>query len=137
MPEPFLANLAVAAQSPLALVAYVTVVIAWGLNAWYSIRPQQKAKEILSLYSSDEERNRALSALLDAQPPKGIKRDEIMAWVAMQGSQHKRVVLMIAYLATLFAGVLIVAMALFFPDHIESKRPPQLIDSQVIRPQKP
>lgn len=133
----FLAQLAAAAQSTIALVAYLAVVIAWLLKVWVSYRPQRKAKEILALYSSDDERARALAALLGNQPPRGLKKDEILAWVALQAKQQSRVMLIVAYLATLFAVIAIVGMALFFPQQSEASRPPVLINSTVVRPAIP
>lgn len=130
----FLDNLTAASQSTIALVAYLAVVMAWFLRFWVGGRPQRKAKEILSLYSSDAERTRALGSLLGNEPPSGLKKEEILAWVALQGKHQSRSMLIVAYLATLFAVIVIIGMALFFPQHLEASRPPVLIDSTVLRP---
>ncbi len=130
----FLVHLKDAGSSTLALAAYIIVALLWALRSWLAYRPQVKAKQILAMYKSDVERSRALAALLGTEPPRGLQRDAILAWTAMQISRQTRLLVVAAYVATLLTAVVIVGMALFRPSDSDAGKHPVLINSTVERP---
>lgn len=133
--EEFLMHLGDAAKSTIALVAYVVVIVAWSLRAWLKDQPQRKAEKILAQYGSDAKRTIALKALLGTDPPKGMKKEDILLWVKLQTRYRSRFLLAVAYLSTLVAVVVIVGMALFYPQNTDKVMPPVLIESTVQRPE--
>jgi hypothetical protein len=127
----FMSHLGDAATSTIALAAYVVVVLAWTFRIWLKQRLQDKAAKILAQFDSDAERNEALDKLLARRPPPGLPRKDLMRWAALQTRHRSRILVVIAYLSTLTAAIVIVGMALFQPTPHEIHRPPVLIDSVV------
>ncbi len=113
--SPFLSQLETAASSPLALAAYALVLAAWLLRAWQVQKPQRESRRILGQFEDDEARSRALGALLGTEPPRGLAQADILEWVRLQSKGNTKIYLLIAYLATLAAVLVLVASALFFP----------------------
>jgi hypothetical protein len=112
---PFLNQLSAAASSPLGLAAYALVLAAWLLRAWQVQKPQRESRRILEQFKDDEERNRALGALIGTEPPRGLAQADILEWVRLQSKAGARTYLLIAYLATLAAVMVLLASALFAP----------------------
>jgi hypothetical protein len=133
----FLEYLGDAAGSPLAYVAYVCVIAAWLARAWIVNAPTQRARQILAEFDDDRERATALIDLLGSRPPPGLKRSDIMEWVRVKSAEKARGYIVLAYLATLTAVVVIVGLASF--TYLTNKRPPshpvptKLINENVIR----
>ncbi len=108
----FLDALPSAASSPYALAAYALVLAAWVLNAWQAQKPQKETRRILATFKSDGERRQALADLLGVQPPAGLAKNQILDWVRLQSSGRNKTYLLIAYLATLAAILVVVVVAL-------------------------
>jgi hypothetical protein len=109
--EAFLKAIPQAAQSPLALVAYVIVVAAWVLRAWLKSKPTSDAVKILKLYQSDSDRNIALEKLVGIRPPDGLTGNEaILTWVRINSADKSNVLIVFAWIATLLA-ILVFAVA--------------------------
>jgi hypothetical protein len=101
------------ASSPLAFIAYALVVVGWTLKAWLSSRPTRDARRILAQYKDDNiERTRALEKLLGEQPPPSLKGNTaILRWVRNRSADKFRVLLVVAWLATIIAlGVFAIAL---------------------------
>jgi hypothetical protein len=131
MMKEFLIHLGEAATSTTALAAYVVVVFAWALKVWLSHQLQGKAEKILRQFESDTARNDALTTLLGSSPPAGLPRKDVMRWAKLQTQHRSRILAVTAYMATLTAAIVIVAIALFQPTEREVRKPPVLIDSVV------
>ena len=129
----FLGHLGEAATSTAAVAAYIVVVVAWALWVWLRYRLQNKAERILGKLDSDAARNEALRILLGNSPPQGLPRKELMRWSALEARHRSRVLIVVAYLATLTAVIVIVGMALFQPATHEVRKPPVLVESEVRR----
>ncbi len=111
----FLEQLPAAASSPLALGSYALVLAAWIVVVWLRQKPQREARRILEQYKDDDKRNKALASLLGTAPPEGLARREILEWVKLKSADSTRTYLLIAYLATLAALLIIAVSALFKP----------------------
>jgi hypothetical protein len=111
----FLEQLPAAASSPLALGAYALVVGAWLVVAYLRQKPQREARRILAQYTDDKQRNKALASLLGSAPPEGLSRHEILEWVRLESARSARTQILIAYLATIAAILVIVVSALSRP----------------------
>lgn len=123
MPDSFLNHLEEVATSPMALAAYVALLVVWTLSIWWSHQPQSKSEKILALFKSDRARNTAFEKLLGNQAPRG----------AAQMRYRSRILMLVAYLCTLLTAIVIVSMAMFRPAPDEAHKQPVLIDSRVIR----
>jgi hypothetical protein len=86
------------------------------------------------MYTSDAERTKAIGRLLGTEPPRGLQGEQILAWAKMQTSYGTRVILVVAYAATLLTAIVIVSMALFRPPDGDAHKAPVLIDTSVERP---
>jgi hypothetical protein len=128
----FLGQLGTVATSGLALAAYAIVVAAWALQIWLARQPERRAREILSLYKSDRERNEALASLLGQAPPDGLKGAQLLEWTRQNTRYRSRTLLVVAYLSTLCAVIVIVALALF-----EAPTPQIGMDTVIERPSPP
>ena len=122
------------ATSWLALVGYVVVVAAWATRSWLVYRPQRQTRQILAEYRNDSERNVALRSLLGSEPPKGLKRSELLKWAELQAKGSTRVFLLIAYVSTLITILVIVGLAITRGRNQADHRSPVLIKSTPIRP---
>jgi hypothetical protein len=132
--EKFLVALRDAASSPLALVAYCMVVAAWVARTWFSVRPQRRAVEILNLYKADEARNVALSEILGSRPPPNLNARQTLDWIKVQTANKNRTMLLIAYMATLAATVIVVGLAIYRTAESKDDSRPVLIQSTPVRP---
>lgn len=56
-----------------------------------------------------------------------------MPWTALQTQCRSRVLAIVAYLSTLIAAIVIISMALFRPVAHEVRKPPVLVDSEVMK----
>jgi hypothetical protein len=93
-----------AAKSPLAFVAYCLVTAAWVLNQWFATKPQRNAKAILKSFKDDKARLAALGEIFNEPPPHGLTGNQaILEWVKARSSDKSRVLLVVAWLATLVA----------------------------------
>jgi hypothetical protein len=109
--EAFLKAIPQAAQSPLALVAYVMVVAAWVLRAWLKSRPASDALKILKLYEGDSDRTKALEKLVGVRPPSGLTGNEaILTWVRINSADKSKVLIVFVWIATVLA-ILVFAVA--------------------------
>ncbi len=108
----FLQALPAAATSPYAYAAYALALIAWVVTLWLRLRPQRETQKILADFNDEGERNRALTVLLGQAPPKGLARTEILDWVRIQSQDKTKGYLLVAYLALVFAVIVIVVVAL-------------------------
>jgi hypothetical protein len=108
----FLQALPAAATSPYAFVAYTLALIAWGLSLWMQYRPQRETQKILSKFKDDGARIVALTSLLGQAPPKGLARADTLEWVRIQSREKTKVYLLIAYLALIFAVIVVVVVAM-------------------------
>ena len=105
-----------AAHSPLALTAYLIFIAAWSLSVWLRSKPQVDAKRALKLYKDDRQRNIALKAIIGKPPPEGLNGNEaILAWVKSESADKARVLLLIAWLATLISAVVLVVAIINTP----------------------
>jgi hypothetical protein len=109
----FLKYLGDAAVSPLALGAYASAVAAWVARTWIVTGPRQRAEQIVSRFRDDGARVSALRDLLGVAPPPGLKPAEIMDWVRVRSSERAHAYLIVAYLATLAAIVIVFGMATY------------------------
>ena len=118
----------------LALAAYALAAAAWGLKVWLADKPERDARRILETFRDDGERKSALASLLGQRVPENLTGGQTLTWVKLQNRTRSTAFLLVAYLATLLAGVVVVGMALS-----ESKGPeihdaqPRLLDSSVER----
>ena len=108
----FLEALPAAATSPYAYAAYVLALVAWVASLWLGNQPQRESRKIVARYKDDAARNQALAELLGNAPPKGLAKDQILDWVRIQTTAKSKTYLLIAYLATLIAVIVIVVVAL-------------------------
>jgi hypothetical protein len=108
----FLNALPSAATSPYAFAAYALALGAWVINAWQGQKPQKESRKILETFKSDGERRKALADLLGVQPPPGLAKAEILEWVRLQSAGRNKTYVLVAYLATLAAILVIVVVAL-------------------------
>lgn len=100
----FLQHIPDAATSPLAFVAYFLVVAAWTVRTWLFTNPVRHAKQILSQYKRDGERNAALETIFKEQPPTGLKGNAaILEWVRTRSAEKTRVLFVVAWLATILS----------------------------------
>jgi hypothetical protein len=129
----FLSGLAEAATSTLALGAYVVVVAAWAYKVWQTHRIESQAEKILEQFDTDAARKEALEKFLNASPPQGLPRKDLMRWVVLQSRHRSRVLAIVAYGFTLIAAIIIIGMAMFHPAEHETRKPPVLVDSEVQR----
>ena len=107
-----LKHLPEAAKSPLAFVAYCLVVAAWVLQQWFATKPQRDAKAILTSFKDDKARLAAVGKIFNEPPPQGLKGNEaILEWVKARSAEKTKVLLVVAWLATLVA-VLIFLIAM-------------------------
>jgi hypothetical protein len=128
------AGLKTASTSPLALSAYAMVIAAWLVRTWLLLRPQRKAETILALYTDDKQRLAALRTMFDKDPPPGLPKHELLEWVRVSNNAKNRLFLLIAYVATLAAVVLVVGMAIQLASTSRpGDKPPVLIDSSVVK----
>ena len=99
-----LKHLPEAAKSPLAFVAYCLVVAAWVLQQWFATKPQRDAKAILSSFKDDQARLSAIGEIFNEPPPHGLKGNKaILEWVKARSADKTKVLLVVAWLATLIA----------------------------------
>jgi hypothetical protein len=99
-----LKNLPEAAQSPLAFVAYCLVVAAWLIQRWLALKPQRDAKSILNTFKDDQLRLSALTEIFNEPPPRGLEGNQaILDWVRVRSAEKTKVLLVVAWLATLVA----------------------------------
>ena len=108
----FLQALPAAATSPYAFVAYALALIAWGFSLWMQYRPQRETQKILSKFKDDGARIKALTSLLGQAPPKGLARADTLEWVRIQSREKTKIYLLIAYLALIFALIVVVVVAI-------------------------
>lgn len=108
----FLQALPAAATSPYAYAAYALALIAWVVTLWLRYRPQRETEKILANFKDDAARTHALTSLLGQAPPKGIAKTQILEWVRIQSQEKTKVYLLVAYLALVFAVIVIVVVAL-------------------------
>jgi hypothetical protein len=108
----FLQALPAAATSPYAFVAYTLALIAWGLSLWMRYRPQRETQKILSKFKDDSARTLALTSLLGQAPPRGLARADTLEWVRIQSREKTKIYLLIAYLALIFAVIVVVVVAM-------------------------
>jgi hypothetical protein len=108
----FLNALPAAATSPYAYAAYVLALVAWVATFWLRNQPQRESQKILTEFRDDAARNEALARLLGQAPPEGLAKKQILDWVNIQTRAKSRTYLLIAYLATLVAAIVIVVVAL-------------------------
>src|SRR5687767_8440702 len=104
----FLQALPAAATSPYAFVAYVLALVAWAVSLWIRYRPQRETQKILSRFKDDSSRVDALTKLLGQAPPKGLARSDILEWVRIQSREKTKTYLLVAYLALVFAVIVVV-----------------------------
>lgn len=123
MPSSFLSHLEVVAKSPMALAAYIALLVVWTLSIWWGHQPQSKTEKILALFKSDQARSNAFEKLLGNNAPRGVA----------QMRYRSRILMLVAYLCTLLTAIVIVSIAMFRPASDQTHKPPILIDSQVIR----
>lgn len=114
----FLQALPAAATSPYAYAAYALALVAWVLTLWLKYRPQRETEKILSRFKDDAGRTQALTALLGQAPPKGLARTEILEWVRIQSREKTKGYLLVAYLALVFAVIVIVVVAITSPPKV-------------------
>lgn len=108
----FLNALPTAATSPYAYAAYALALAAWVASGWLGAQPQRESQKILQRFKSDRERNEALARLLGQAPPDGLSKKDLLPWVQLQTQAKSKTYLLIAYLATLFALIVIIVVAL-------------------------
>jgi hypothetical protein len=108
----FLSALKDVATSAYALAGYVVVVIGWVVRGWLVRRPQTKAIAILEQYRDDAERTTALKELMHSAPPAGIRQSEIISWVQLKAKEQTKLLLFLAYIATLATATTIVTVSL-------------------------
>jgi len=108
----FLKHLPDAARSPLAFVAYCILVGAWVLRYWLAANPHREARKILAQFHDDQTRLQALGRIFNDTPPAGLRGNEaILTWVKTKSSDRVRMLLVIAWLATVVAiGIFLVAL---------------------------
>jgi hypothetical protein len=106
VPAEFLTHLRDAASSPLAFVAYGLVVAAWVLQTWLSQNPRRSAENILKQFKNDAERGEALQEVFHDQPPHGLPEKDVLEWVRVRSRDKGRMLLVVAWLATVFAVLL-------------------------------
>jgi hypothetical protein len=93
-----------AATSPLAFVAYCLVVAAWVLQQWLATKPQRDAKAILKSFKDDNTRLAAIGEIFNEPPPRGLEGNQaILEWVKTRSADKTRVLMVVAWLATLLA----------------------------------
>jgi hypothetical protein len=80
-PSAFLSHLGEVATSPLAYLAYVTVVGAWVVVTYLRYQPKRSAQKILATFGNDAERGAALRSLVGADPPPGLSQNKILGRV--------------------------------------------------------
>ena len=106
MPD-FLGHLSDASRSPLAFVAYALVLAAWILNTWLTGNPQRQAQKILTDFKDDQRRLDALVEVFHEQPPHELSGNEaILSWVEGKSRDRTRLLLLIAWIATVVAVLL-------------------------------
>lgn len=108
----FLQALPSAATSPYAFVAYALALIAWGFSLWMQYRPQRETQKILSKFKDDGARVEALTRLLGQAPPKKLAAADTLEWVRIQSREKTKIYLLIAYLALIFAVIVVVVVAI-------------------------
>ena len=107
-----LKHLPEAAKSPLAFVAYCLVVAAWVLQQWLATKPQRDAKAILNSFKDDKARLAALGQIFNEPPPQGLKGNQaILEWVKTRSADKTKVLLVVAWLATLIAVLIFLIAA--------------------------
>ena len=107
-----LKHLPEAAKSPLAFVAYCLVVAAWVLQQWLATKPQRDAKAILSSFKDDKARLAAIGKIFNETPPRGLQGNEaILEWVKTRSADKTKVLLVVAWLATLVAVLIFLVAA--------------------------
>lgn len=129
--EALLTGLRDAASSPLALAAYVIVVAAWSAGLWFASQPQRQIDAIQEAYLDDANRLEALRTVLGSEVPVGTPKAHIIKIIQERGKQKARSLLLVAYLATILAIIVITAMAVYRAS--EGKIPPKLVGSSVER----
>jgi hypothetical protein len=127
--EAFLKALPEAAKSPLGLTAFAFALAVWAFRVWHVQRPQQQAKNIIAKFSSDQQRLDALRLALKEDPPAGLSGEAaILDWVKIQAKAKSAGFLLVAYIASLAAIVLVVVIALMRPGAGRAVATVRLID---------
>jgi hypothetical protein len=99
-----LKHLPEAAKSPLAFVAYCLVIAAWVLQQWFATKPQRDAKAILLSIRDDRAKVDAITEIFNEPPPQGLTGNQaILEWVKTRSAEKTRVLMVVAWLATLVA----------------------------------
>jgi hypothetical protein len=128
----FLSHLGEAATSTIALVAYVVVVLAWTLRTWQVHQPMAKIEKLLEQCESDEARLELAGKITGSDPPKGLRKKDLMRWATMHYKHRSRLMAMAAYMATLLTIVIIVGMAFYESRSDDERKPPVLVDTEVV-----
>ncbi len=132
----FLKHLGDVARSPLAFAGYVLVVFAWCFWMWLRFQLQGKFDKIFTQFDSDAGRNEGLGEfgkLVGISPPQGLPRKDLMRWATLQMRHRLRVIATVAYLSTLIAVIVIVCIAKFQPAPPDERKPPVLVDYEVVK----
>lgn len=130
----FLEYLSQTASSPLALVGYIVVVVAWVLKTYLAKKPKQQLQNILKNYKDENERNKALKALLGDTPPQKLQSFEIIEWAKIKMKEKEKVLLLIAYLSTLVVFLTIISFSVYRSVTVkEDHKPPVIIHEKVDR----
>jgi hypothetical protein len=128
----FLRHLGDAATSTIALVAYIVVILAWALRTWLIHRPMGKIEKLLDQCVSDEARIEMAGKITGSDPPKGLRKKDLLRWVTLHYKHRSRLMATAAYMATLLTIVIIVGMALYQSSGDDERKPPVLVDTEVV-----
>lgn len=85
---------------------------AWLVQQWLATKPQRDAKDILKSFKSDKERLIALGQIFNEPPPQGLNgNDAILEWVKTRSTEKARVLMVIAWIATVVAVLIFLVAA--------------------------
>ena len=65
---------------------------------------------ILKQYKKESQRNKALGTLLGTEPPGGLTENGILEWTKLKIKEKTRIVILIAYIATLITAITILGI---------------------------